>query len=340
MNQSSTKSSDPPALNSLLNGYWMSQSVYAAAKLGLADLIGRGPQTAEQLAAATETNAAALYRLLRALASAGVFRENEKHQFEMTPVAERLRRDRDDSQWALAIMSGEEHYASWGQVLYTLRTGKNAFEKIYGEPIFDWLSTHPEQAAVFDQAMVGVHGRETGAMLAAYDFSEIRVLADVGGGNGSVLRAILAQYPTLRGMLCDLPGVLERAAPLNAAAKEVSERLQAIPTNFFEAVPSGADAYLMRHIIHDWNDEQSLTILRNIRRVIPPTGRLLLIEGVIQPGNDPDFTKLLDLNMMVIPGGKERTEAEYRELYAAAGFKLTQIVPTRVHVSVVEGRPV
>ncbi len=257
----------------------------------------------------------------------------------MTAAAEPLRSDAEGSQRSLAIMMGEEHFACWGELLHSIRTGETAFQKLYGEPIFNWLAKHPDKARIFDEAMVGVHGRETGAMLEAYDFSGIGTLADVGGGNGSVLRSLLARYPQMRGMLCDLPGVVERARPLIDAAG-LSQRIQAIPTDFFAAVPEGADAYLMRHIIHDWTDEQSLTILRNVRRAIGSEGRLLLIETVIPAGNDPGFAKLLDLNMLLIPGGRERTETEYRALYAAAGFCLAKITPTPADVSVIEGRPV
>ena len=322
----------------LLSGYWISQSIYVAAKLGLADLIKKGPQSAEQLAAATQSQPAALYRLLRALASVGIFCEDRERRFAMTPEAEPLCTDHPSSQRSLAIMSGEEHFVSWSQLLHSVRTGESAFEKIYGEPIFDWLGKHVEQAKIFDEAMVGVHGRETREMLDAYDFSNIATLADVGGGNGSVLRAVLQQHPAMRGMLCDLPGVVERAKPLIAAAG-LEDRLQTVPTDFFKSVPSGADAYLMRHIIHEWNDEQSLQILRNLRRAIHPQGRLLLVESVIPLGNDPSFAKLLDLNMLVIPGGKERTESEYRELYSSAGFRLTHITPSKGEISVIEGRP-
>jgi len=175
-------------------------------------------------------------------------------------------------------------------------------------------------------------------MLDAYDFSTVGVLADVGGGNGSVLRGVLERHRQLQGMLCDLPGVIERAQPLIAEAG-LSDRLKTVPTDFFKAVPEGADTYLMRHIIHDWNDEQSQTILRNTRRAMKSSGRLLIVEGIIPPGNEPNFSKLLDLNMLVIPGGKERTEAEYRELFSASGFQLTTITPTGGGVSVIEGRP-
>ncbi|MBI3839361.1 MAG: methyltransferase [Planctomycetia bacterium] len=334
--------SQPAAANplaSMMTGYWVSQAIYVAAKLALPDLLKNGPQTAEQLAASTKTQPAALYRLLRGLASVGLLREDEHRRFAITPTAEPLASDAPNSQRSLAIMMGEEHFACWGELLYSIRTGQSAFEKIFGEPIFNYLSKRPPQAQIFDEAMVGVHGRETGAMLDAYDLSAIGTLADVGGGNGSLLRGALEKYPTMRGMLCDLPGVVDRARPLIAAAG-LADRVQTIPTDFFAAIPAGADAYLMRHIIHDWNDEQSLKILRNVRRTIGPAGRLLLVESVIPPGNDPSFAKLLDLNMLVIPGGKERTETEYRELYLTAGFRLSGITPTWADVSVIEGRPV
>jgi len=341
MIQSSTSQpqSQKPSLMSLLSGSWTTQAVYVAAKLGLSDLLHNKPQTAAELAAATGTQAEPLYRLLRGLASLGVYEEQADGKFTLTPSADGLRRDVPNSQWAMAVMIGEEHYAAWGELLHCVQTGGSGFEKVYGEPIFDWLGKHPEQAAVFDQAMVSVHGRETAGMIDAYDFSSIGTLADIGGGNGSLLCEVLARHKNLKGMLCDLPGVLERAKP-RILSLGMTDRIQPIPTNFFESVPSGGDAYLMRHIIHDWTDEQSLTILRNVRKAIGPKGRLLLVESVILPGNDPSFAKFLDLNMMVVPGGKERTEQQYRALYEAAGFRLERIVPTKTDVSVIEGVPV
>jgi ubiquinone/menaquinone biosynthesis C-methylase UbiE len=327
------------SMNRMLTGYWVSQALYVAAKLGLADLAASGPQTAPELARATKTDEAALYRLLRALASVGVFAEDEQARFRNTPLSECLRSDVAGSQRALAIMCGEEHYRAWGELLYSVQTGKIAFDKLYGMPIFEFLSRNPEQARIFDAAMVGVHGRETAAIIDAYDLSTISVLADVGGGNGSLLTGVLQKHPALRGILYDLPGVTERARE-NIQAAGLAGRCEVIGGDFFQAVPGGADAYLMRHIIHDWDDDKALTILKNVRRVIGMNGRLLIVEGVIPPGNAPAFGKLLDLTMLVIPGGKERTAEEYRRLYAAGGFELTRIVPTRAEVSVIEGRPV
>ncbi len=324
-------------LNQLISGYMRTQAVYVAAKLGIADLLSTGSRTADELAQATHTHAPSLFRLLRALASLGVFAEDESSRFGLTPMAECLRSDVPGSQRALAIMSGEEHFKAWGELLYSVQTGNTSFDKLYGMPIFDFLSQNLEQAKVFDAAMVGVHGRETAAMTDAYDFSEIGVLADVGGGNGSLLSFVLKAYPNLKGMLYDLPGVVERAkAGLQAAG--LADRCEVIGGSFFESIPEGADAYLMRHIIHDWDDEKSLTILRNVHRAMRPDARLLVVEGVIPPGNDPSFSKLLDLTMLTLPGGKERTEEEYRTLFRAGGFELTRIVPTAAEISVIEGK--
>jgi O-methyltransferase domain/Dimerisation domain len=324
-------------MNRMLTGYWTTQALYVAAKLGIADLLTHGPRSADDLAQATEVHAPSLYRLLRALASMGVFAEDGAARFSLTPLAECLRSGVPGSQRALAIMSGEEHYKAWGELLYSVRTGKIAFDKLYGMPVFDFLSKNLEQAKVFDAAMVGVHGRETAAMTDAYDFSGIGVLADIGGGNGSLLTTVLTKHPALRGILYDLPGVTERAeADLQAAG--LADRCRVVGGNFFDSVPVGADAYLMRHIIHDWEDEKATKILRNVHRAMGEGGRLLVVEGVIPPGNDPCFGKLLDLTMLTIPGGKERTEEEYRALFETGGFQLTRIVPTKAEVSVIEGK--
>jgi hypothetical protein len=331
--------SPPELMNRLITGYWTTQMVYVAAKLKLADLLASGPRTAEDLAKPTSTHAPSLYRLLRGLASLGIFAEDSEHRFALTPLAECLRSDVPGSQNALAVMSGEEHYLGWGQLLYSVQTGKTGFEKLYGMGVFDYLSQHEEQAKIFDAAMVGAHGRESAAMTDAYEFSDIKILADIGGGNGSLLTTVLQKNSHLRGILYDLPGVTDRAKQSIAAAG-LADRIEIIGGSFFESIPAGADAYLMRHIIHDWDDERSLTILKNIHKVINPQGKLLLVEGVIPPGNEPNFGKLLDLTMLTLPGGKERTEEEYRTLFKQGGFELTRIVPTAAEVSVIEGRKV
>ncbi|HEV3256213.1 MAG TPA: methyltransferase [Gemmataceae bacterium] len=336
----STPADLPPQLviRQMLTGYWMAQGVYVVAKLGIADLVKDGPKNADELAKATGVNARSLYRLLRALASVGVFAEDAGGRFRLTPPAACLLSDAPGSQRAAALMMGEEHFRCWTDLLYSIETGETAFEHVYGEPVFTYLATHPHAAKVFDEAMTSIHGAETGAMLAVYDFSPVRTLVDVGGGNGTLLTTVLRKYPSMRGILFDRPDVIERArANLKAAGLE--ERCQAVAGSFFESVPPGGDAYLLRHIVHDWDDGECQTILRNCRKVMPQTGRLLVIESVIPPGNEPCFGKLLDVNMLVIPGGMERTEPEYRDLFAKAGFTLSRVVPTDREVSVVEGQP-
>jgi hypothetical protein len=324
----------------MLTGYWVTQMIFVAAKLDLAGLLKAGPRSADDLARETGTHRRSLYRLLRGLAGLGIFAETEPGIFTMTPLSEALREDVPGSQRAMAIMSGEEHYLSWSELLYCIKTGKTGFEKRYGMLPFDYLAQHPGPAANFDAAMTSVHGRETPAMLAAYDFSEIKVLADVGGGNGSLITATLKKHPHLKGILYDLPHVIERSRA-NITQAGLADRCQCLAGSFFEKVPPGADAYLMRHIIHDWDDPESVTILRNCREALGDQAgaKLLILEAVIPPGNDPMFSKLLDLNMLAIPGGLERTEAEYRELFAVAGFRLNRIVPTTTEVSVIEAVP-
>jgi len=322
-------------LDQMITGYWSSQAIYVAAKLGIADLLVQGPQTAEQLAATTETNAGALYRLLRALASVGIFTENKQKEFALTPLAEYLRSDVPGSKRALAMMAGDEQFQAWGHILYSIQTGKTSFDQLYDKPIFEYLSENPEKGQIFDQAMTGIHGRETGEILNAYDFSQTKTLIDIGGGNGSNLISMLQKYPDMKGMLFDLPHVVERTQAHIEQAGLV-DRCHLIGGSFFEFVPEGADTYFMRHIIHDWDDEKSLTILRNCHTAMPDNSKLLVVESVIPEDNEPFAGKFLDLVMLLIPGGKERTAEEYRCLFKEAGFEMTRIIPTESELSIIE----
>ena len=321
----------------MITGYWISQAIYAAAKFGIADHLKIGPRSVDELAEATSTNADALYRLLRALASKGIFAEGEPRQFSLTPLAEPLQSDVPGSKRALALMSGDEQFHAWAEIEYSIQTGKIAFEKVYGKPIFDYLGENPDKARIFDAAMVGIHGRESNAILDAYDFSEIGVVADIGGGNGSQITGILQKHTSMRGILFDLPHVIERAKNQIESAG-LPDRCELVAGNFFDAVPEGADAYMMRHIIHDWDDEKSLTILRNCHQAMSSDSKLLVVESVIPLGNKPFGGKFLDLVMLLIPGGKERTEDEYRALLRKAGFELTRVVPTGTEVGIIEAR--
>jgi ubiquinone/menaquinone biosynthesis C-methylase UbiE len=324
-------------LDQMITGYWISQAVYAAAKFAIADHLQDGPKTVAELASATSTNSDALYRLLRALASVGIFAEGDSRRFSLTPLAEPLRSDVAGSKRALALMSGDEQFRTWAEVDYSIRTGKVAFDKVFGKPVFDYLGEHPDKARIFDAAMVGIHGRESNAVLDAYDFSAFGVVADIGGGNGSQITEILKKHGRMRGVLFDLPHVIERANE-RIQASGLRDRCKLVAGSFFDAVPEGADAYVLRHIIHDWDEEKCLTILRNCHRAMRPADKLLVIESVIPPGNEPFHGKFLDLVMLLIPGGKERSEAEYRALFGRAGFELTRIVPTGTEISIVEGK--
>jgi hypothetical protein len=325
-------------LGQMISGYWVSQAIYVAAKLELADKIAAGPKSSAELARATNTHADSLYRLLRALASVGIFQLNEATgKFQQTPLSERLRRELPDSQWAMSVMMGEEHYRSYGELLYSVRTGRSSFEHIYGLPVFEYLGTKPQLAALFDAAMTSIHGNETALMVAAYDWGSLGVVADVGGGNGSTLIGLLQSNPNLRGLLFDLPNVVERARdPIEKAG--LADRCELVAGSFFESVPAGADAYVMRHIIHDWDDDRAVTVLSNCRKQLSASGRVLIVESLIPAGNGPAFSKWLDLTMLTIPEGRERTEAQYVELLAKAGLKLTQVLPTAGEISILEAQ--
>jgi hypothetical protein len=333
-----TAPSPPEQLDRMITGYWISQAIYAAAKFDLAGHLAEGPKSVEELAEATSTDADALFRLLRALASVGIFAEVQSRSFSLTPLAEPLRDDVPESKRALALMMGDEQFRAWADIDYSIQTGKVAFEKVFGKAIFDYLGEHPDKARIFDAAMVGIHGREANAVTDAYNFSGMGVVADIGGGNGSQIAALLKKHPPTKGILFDLPHVIERATG-HISSQNLSDRCQLVGGSFFDSVPSGADAYLMRHIIHDWDDEKSLVILRTCHRAMSAGSKLLLVESVIPAGNEPFGGKFLDLVMLLIPGGRERTADQYRTLFADAGFELTRIVPTATEVSIIEGVP-
>jgi hypothetical protein len=321
----------------LLTGSWVSRALYVAAQLRIADHLKHGPRSAPDLAAQTGVAPRPLYRLLRALAGIGVFAEEADRSFRLNPLAEPLRQGGPESLRALAVMLGEEQDRCWDDLLQTVRTGQTAFERLYGQPLFAYLSDHPEQARIFDAAMTGFSAHQMRAVLDAYDLTGVGILADVGGGLGSNLTSVLRRYPAMRGVLFDRPHVVERARPLLEAVG-VADRCTVAAGDFFEAAPGGADAYLLGHILHDWDDARAGLILSTLRRDVPPGARLLIVENVLD-GGGASFGKLLDLHMLVALGGLERTEAEYRRLLGAHGFRLSRVVPTAAEVSVIEALP-
>ena len=326
-------------LNRILIGAALSRAVCSIAEFGVADLIQVGqPQPVEHLAVATKTHEASLYRILRFMASHGIFQEFGNRTFGHTPLSIALRSDAPGSYRGAAQMF-HHVFAGWDGLHHSIQTGEPGFNKVFGAPIFNYIPTHPELGPIFDAGMGSLNFYETPAMLEAYDFTGIQVLADIGGGNGSLISALLSRYPSMQGILFDLGHVVQRAKE-HLKAAGLADRCMVIEGNFFEIVPAGADAYLFRHIIHDWTDEQCAQILGHCRRVISANGKLLIVDCVVPGGNAASLSKDYDMTMLAFPGGQERTEAEFRSLLKASGFELTSITPTTTMISVVEGKPV
>lgn len=328
------------AMLQIISGFWISRAVYVLAKLGIPDLLAERPHSVEELAQLTTTHAPSLFRVLRALVSVGVIAETPEKKFVLTPLSETLRTNVPGSvRWFAISELGEEHYPAWGDLLHSVRTGEIAFDQVFGMDIWEFFRTHPENAQLFNDSMTGMTAAANEAILSRYDFSGIKKLVDIGGGHGGLITSILKANPEMKGVLFDAPVVIEGAIPRLQAAG-VSDRCETMPGDFFKKVPAGADAYIMKWIIHDWDDERAATILRNCRSGITGDGRLLIVDVVVPENSEPHFGKFIDLNMLVMTGGRERTEAEFAQLLTNSGFKLTRVVHTESPFSVVEGRPV
>jgi len=329
------------AIMQLATGYMGTAALHAATKLGIPDILKSGPKSTSEIARACNANEDAVYRVMRALASAGVFAEGAPRTFALTPEGELLLSDRPDSQRSMVLWLGNKmHFDTYPELTYAMQTGNTVTEKVYGESCFGYFEKNPEVSKVFNEAMTGFSQMFAPAALDAYDFSWLngKTLADVGGGHGFVLTSILKKYPEIRGVLADLEHVVA-GAPEMIRKAGVESRCTTHPVDFFASVPA-ADAYVLKHIIHDWNDEKATTILRNCARAGIGKTRVILMESVVAPGNEPHFAKWLDLEMLLLPGGKERTEAEFATLFEGAGFKLTRVVPTKGPLFVVEAEKV
>jgi O-methyltransferase domain/Dimerisation domain len=326
----------PPAqMVLLLGGFRISQALYAAAALDVADHLLAGPAPAEILAGRTSAHAPSLRRLLRTLASVGVFTEPEPGVFALNPLGQLLASSQPGSMRDVTLMFMETHYAPFGDLLATIRTGQPAAERFYGQPFFAWLSQHPEQASRFTAAMASLTRGFKGAAIAALPLDGTGTIVDVGGADGTVLAAILAAHPQMRGVLLDLPHVIT-AAPAILAGHGVSDRAECVAGDFLEAVPPGGDAYLASLVLHDWPGQQVRRILANIATAGGSGARLLLIEFVVPPGDAPHIAKISDLNMLAMMGGQERTEAEWQELLTDAGYAGIATRPTGTPFSVIE----
>jgi ubiquinone/menaquinone biosynthesis C-methylase UbiE len=323
-------------LDMMMSGI-MAQSLAVVAELGIADLLVDGPKSAAELAAKVKVQPDKLHRLLRYTASHGVFRDVGDGRFELTPLSEVLRSDSPHSVRAAGRMI-ERASRSYAFLQENVRTGRCGYDLAFGKPLFEDLSQKPEDAAIFDAAMKSFHGGETEAMLNAYSLIGVDTVCDIGSGSGVMMAAMLERYLTLKGILFDLDHVMARTRA-NMEAAGVANRCRFEAGSFFETIPAGADVYTIRHIIHDWQDGECIRILGNVRKAMKPGSKLLVLEAVIPEGNDPHFSKMADMAMMIWPNGTERTAAEYRSLLAASGFELAGITPTQSPISVIEARP-
>jgi SAM-dependent methyltransferase len=319
-----------------LFGTVVQKSIYVIAELGIADFVNEKAMSAEELAERTSTDAAALYRVLRMLAGVGFFAENADGKFELTPLAALLVKDNPNSMRDFALMMGDDW--SWQTVKnlrHSVETGKMAHEKAYGKTTWEYFEENPEIGTIFNRAMTSNSLADVSPIVKAYDFSRFGTIADIAGGHGILLSGILQANPNARGILFDIPSVIADGGEFFEKAG-AANRIEKVSGDFFESVPSGADAYIMKHIIHDWDDAESIRILKNIHSAMNPNGRVLIVEMIVPEGNEPSPAKILDVQMLMFTGGKERTAKEYAELLDKSGFRMTQIVPTHSPMQIVE----
>jgi hypothetical protein len=327
------------ALMGLLHGRIISHAVSVAAEIGVADHVEATPTPVARLAAATGANADALYRVLRALASVGVFTESEGRAFALTPLSSLLRSDAPGSLRSMArMLNRPPNHGAWGAFEHSVRTGESAFEKAHGTPTFEYFGQHLDEARIFDEAMGGFTTAAGRAVAKAYDFTDVKHLVDVGGSQGVLLSAVLDAFPQVKATLFDLPHVIDGARSRLAAGRHAG-RIEVAQGSFLDAVPAGADAYIMKSILHDWPDDVCITILSKCREAMAPGGRVLVVEGLVTNAPQAMYVKLLDLQMLTMTsGGRERTEAEFAALFGRAGLRLVRVVPTESAMSVVEAR--
>ncbi|MDY6857385.1 MAG: methyltransferase [Thermodesulfobacteriota bacterium] len=324
----------PPAqLMEFIVGRWISKPIYVAAELGIADMLAEGSKSVEELAQASQSHAPSLYRMMRALASVGIFCEKESRRFELTPMAEYLKTGAMRS-IALMFNSGWSDKA-WGYFLDSVKNGGTAFEKAHGVPLVDWLEENPKAAEVFNEANAIKAAGSHSVIVDAYDFSGIDTLTDVGGGLGALMMVILTANASMKGIVADTFSVIQETKKI-IKAQGMENRCQEVECDFFKNIPSGSDAYLMSNILHDWSDEQCRIILTNCKHAMKKESRLLVVEMIVPPGNESSITKLLDLEMLVMTGGRERTEAEFKYLFEGSGFKISRIIPTKDNICIIE----
>lgn len=334
---SQTHEQNMKSLYGLLNSHVMSRLIYAVAKTEIPDILKDNHTYYKQIAEKAGVHPRSLYRIMRTLCTVNIFSESREGVFGLGEVGQLLRSDIPESQHALAVLMWEPWWRQgWDELLYSLRTGKAAFEYFHGRKLFEYLKLNPEAAELFNKAMTSITMQEIKAILEAYDFSGIQKIADIGGGHGKLLASILKKCPSMQGILFDLPVVLD-SARINIAHENLSERCELVAGDFFESFSLRSNVYILKSVIHDWNDEQAICILKNCRSSLNKNGRLLIIERIIPTGNDSHPAKIMDIAMLVNLGGQERTEAEYESLLNSSGFKLNRIISTNSAMSIIEG---
>lgn len=322
----------------MATAYWASQALYVAAKLGVADVLSEGPKSSDEVASAIGANSRSLARLTRALVHLGILAVNNDGRFRLTRIGATLQSGMPGSMRSIVLTLGEQHYQAWGKLLDSVTCDKPAFEEIYGQPLFEYLTENSAAARNFNEGMTDLTSQVALATVLAYDFSKSRVVVDIGGGHGVLLESILRSNPSTAGILFDSQQVIAAATP-KIGGKSATDRILTFAGDFFESVPHGADLYILKNVLHDWSDDRAVRILKNCRRAMDSNATLLVIEMVLPLSDDPAFGSLLDLNMLVMSGGQERTKNEYSSLLEKSGFRLRQVIPTLAPVSILEAIP-
>jgi hypothetical protein len=318
--------------------YWQSQLVYVAAKLGIADVLIEGPLTVDEIATRVGAHGPSLKRVLRALASLGIFAADPHGRFHLNRLSQTLRSDHPESLRDFALMLVDDYnWSAWNALEHTVRTGNSAFERVHGAPVFPWLRDHPDKERVFSASMTSLSVMENAAVARSYAFGKLDRIVDLGGAHGHLLTTILRSYIRLRGVLFDQPQIVSEALQVGfVTSADIGARCDVTGGDFFESVPAGADAYLMKYVIHDWDDERCVRLLSNCRAAMPANGRVLVVEHVVSPGNRFDWGKLLDINMMVMLGSRERTKEEFRQLFSRSGLRLKRVIRTGTSLCILE----
>lgn len=340
MSQTPNRQSPQDQLRAMTRNWKLAPILYAITELEIADHLADSPKTVTELAELTDTHAPSLYRLLRAVVTIDLFHCNEMEQFDLTPLSNVLRKDVENSMRKIILWNcSPMFWRSWGELLHTLSTGEVAFQHAYGKGFFEHLDANPADSELFNVSMTRMTTEDAETMLTAFDFSEYTSVVDIGGGHGTLITAILQRYEDLHGAIFDLPQVVEGTQAI-IESEGLSDRCQVIGGDFFQQVVSGYGLYIMKDIVHDWDDVQAIRILQKTHEAMSENARLLIMERIVPPNNEMHGSKWVDLTMMLVTGGKERTREEYQALLSQAGFEITRIIPTDAAYSIIETKPV